>query len=109
MNEKVKKINVIINEKIISFINLFEDCKNISSIKFKKFTRNNIRYMTGMFSGCESLKELNFPKFNINTVKDKDDMFIGCSTGLKNKIKEENKYFKDFGIKLKRKGDCLVI
>ena len=79
MNEKVKKIDVIINEKIISFINLFEDCKNISSIKFKKFTRNNIRYMTGMFSGCESLKELNLDNFNTSNVTDMLSMFSGCS------------------------------
>ena len=85
MNEKVKMINVIINEKIISFINLFRDFKNISSIKFKKFARNNIRDMSFMFDKCESLKELNLNSFNTSNVTDMLSMFSGCS-----KLKELN-------------------
>ena len=54
-------------------------------------------------------KKLNFSKFNVNTVKEKNDMFIKCSTELKNRIKEENKYFKDYDMKLKRKSDCIII
>ena len=79
MNEKVKMINVIIDEKIISFINLFRDSKNISSITFKKFVRNNIRDMSFMFDKCESLKELNFNSFNTSNVTNMLYMFSGCS------------------------------
>ena len=51
-----------------------------------------------MFEGCSSLNKLNFSKFNVNTVKEKKDMFIRCSVELTNRIKEENKYFKDYDI-----------
>ena len=88
---------------------MFSFCSSLKELNLSNFISKCCTTTNHMFEGCSYLKELNFPKFNINTVKDKDDMFIGCSTELKNKIKEENKYFKDFDIKLKRKGDCLVI
>ena len=67
-DEKIKIIKIIIDYKIESFENLFEDCECIESINFKKFYRNNINNMRGMFHGCSSLKELNLNNFNTNNV-----------------------------------------
>ena len=55
--DKVSKINIIIDYHINSFSELFYDCKCIESINFKKFYRNNINNMSDMFNYCP-LKEL---------------------------------------------------
>ena len=62
--DKVSKINIVINYQINSFYELFDNCKCIESINFKKFYRNNITNMGCMFSRCSSLKELNLSNFN---------------------------------------------
>ena len=59
INDKIDKIRILINNKIISFYALFERCESIEKIFFKKFFRNNINNMGKMFFGCKSLKEVN--------------------------------------------------
>ena len=56
-NDKVSKINIIIDYQVTSFKGLFLDCKCIESIYFKKFYRNNITRICWMFNECKSLKE----------------------------------------------------
>ena len=77
-NEKVKKINIRINHKVVSFHRLFYNCKCISSITFKRFNRTNITNMCEMFRYCFSLEELNLNNFNTNNVNDMSYMFYGC-------------------------------
>ena len=79
-NENVKMVNIIIDNEIISFISLFDNCKYISSICFKKFIRNDIINMDSMFSGCESLKELDLSNFNTSNVTSMSFMFYRCSS-----------------------------
>ena len=77
--DNVSKITIIIDYQIESFYNLFDYCKCIESINFKKFYRNNITNMSCMFSHCYSLKEIKFSNFNTNNVTNMTDMFRGCS------------------------------
>ena len=78
-NEKVKCIKIIINYQVLSFKELFADCKCISSISSKKFYRINITDMSYMCFNCSSLKELNLS--NIKTdVKDMSYMCYYCSS-----------------------------
>ena len=74
-NENVEKLKIIIDYQIKSLKKLFEDCKCIEYICFKKFYRNNITNMGYMFYGCSSLKELNLSNFNTNHVIDMESMF----------------------------------
>ena len=76
--ENVKKIKIIIDYQIKSFEGLFEECKCIESINFKKFHRNNIISMKYMFYKCSSLKEINFSNFNTDNVTDMGYMFYEC-------------------------------
>ena len=69
-NDKVNKINIIIDYQVKSFYRLFYGCEIIESIYFKKFYRNNINSMSGMFRRCLSLKEINLSNFNTNNVTD---------------------------------------
>ena len=79
-DDKVSKINIIINYQVTSFKSLFYKCECIKSINFKKFNRNNITDMKCMFYGCSELKELNLNNFNTNNVTDMNYMFYGCSS-----------------------------
>ena len=67
-NEDIEKIKIVLDYQIKSFEGLFEYCKCIEHIYFKKFYRNNINNMSYMFSRCSGLKELNFSNFNTNNV-----------------------------------------
>ena len=97
-DDKISKIKIIIDYQIKSFEKLFNYCKCIESIKYKKFYRNNITDMRSMFSGCSSLKELNINNFNTNNVTDMRWMFNGCLDELKLKIKCQFKNFKEASI-----------
>ena len=43
--DKVKKIKIIIDYQVKSFKELFIECECIESINFKKFYRNNVKYL----------------------------------------------------------------
>ena len=79
-NDKVSKINIVIDYQIESFYRLFYNCECIESICLKKFYRKNITNMSGMFYGCSSLKEINLNNFNTNNVTDMSGMFSECSS-----------------------------
>ena len=78
--DKVTKIIIILDFQVISFKNMFSNCKCIEFIHFKKFYRTNITDMSYMLSGCTSLKELNLTNFNTNNVSNMAMMFFGCSS-----------------------------
>ena len=92
-NDKVNKINIIIDYQVKSFLELFSNCICIESIYFKKFYRNNVTNMSYMFNGSSSLKEINLSNFNTNDVTNMGRMFSGCSS-----LKEIN--LSNFNIKM---------
>ena len=79
-NNNISKINIIIDYQVQSFKYLFFDGHCISSIYFKKFSRNNITDMSWMFGWCSSLKELNLTNFNTDNVTDMNHMLFKCSS-----------------------------
>ena len=79
-DDKVTKINIIIDYQINSFKTLFYKCNQIESICFKKFFRNNITCMRSMFDNCTLLKELNLSNFNTENVTDMGFMFYECTS-----------------------------
>ena len=89
-NIKVKKIKLVIDYKVDSFENLFEDCNCIESINFKRFTRINIKDMRSMFWQCSNLKEANLEKFNTDNVTNMSWMFYRCSQLKKINISNSN-------------------
>ena len=77
-NDKITKVNIVIDYQIKSFENLFKDAKCIEYIDFIKFYRNNINNMSCMFYGCSSLKEIKLSNFNTDNVTNMSYMFYGC-------------------------------
>jgi len=78
-DDNVEKLKIIIDYQIKSFEGLFDDCKTIEYIYFKKFYRTNITNMKKMFFKCTELKELDLSNFNTNNVRDMVGMFSKCS------------------------------
>ena len=76
--DKVNKINIVIDYQVKSLSELFFNCECIESINFKKFYRNDINNMSYMFSRCSSLKKIKFSSFNTINVKDMSKMFNHC-------------------------------
>ena len=75
---KISKINIIIDYQVTLFSFLFYNCDYIKSIDFKKFFRNNITNMNDIFSRCWSSKELKLSYYNTNNVTDMNCMFGQC-------------------------------
>ena len=77
--DNVKKIKIIIDNKMKSLIGLFKKCTCIKSINFIKFNRRDIKNMSEMFYGCYSLEELNLLRLKTDNVEDMSYMFYECS------------------------------
>jgi surface protein len=100
--DKVSKINIIIDYQVKSLYKLFYFCDCIESIFFKKFYRKNIYDMSFMFFGCTSLKKINIFNVKTNNVTDMECMFKGCSSLKKldlsnfntNKVSNMNSIFR---------------
>ena len=79
--DKVIKINIIVDYQILSFQDLFFDCKYIETINLKKFNRTNINNMHNMFYGCSSLKEINnLSKLKTDNVTSMSGIYLDCSS-----------------------------
>ena len=79
-NDNVKKIKIIINNKIKSLSKLFYSCECIKKLTFIKFNIDNINDMSNMFFYCSELKELNLSNFITDKVTNMSYMFCHCSS-----------------------------
>ena len=79
-HEKIEKVKIIIEHRIISFGYLFLFCNRIEEIYFKKFYRTNIIDMSSMFSGCASLTTIDMSNLITNNVTNMQRMFNGCES-----------------------------
>ena len=77
-NDKIKKINLILDYKIKTIEGLFSNCKAIKKISFIKFKRKDFDNMSYMFNKCFSLEEINFANFNTDNVTNMSHMFNKC-------------------------------
>ena len=57
---------------------MFEGCKNLSSLDLSKFNTEKVTDMRGMFSGCQKLSSLDLSKFNTEKVTNMSSMFEDC-------------------------------
>ena len=56
-NEKISKINIVIDTKLKSLKNLFQNCSIIKEIKIIKFNRRDITDISAMFYECYYLTD----------------------------------------------------
>ena len=81
--EKVNKIKIVINNNIISLVELFRDCNIIEKMTFNKFRIRDINNMNKMFDMCTELIEINFNSFYTENVTNMQGMFFGCQNLIK--------------------------
>ena len=75
----INNIKIIIDYPVSSLKKLFENCKILYYVNFKKFHRNNIKDMSFMFSQCSFIDEINLSNCNTKNVTNMRAMFFYCT------------------------------
>lgn len=61
-----------------SMMQMFLNCKLLTSLDLSNLNTSNVDSMIAMFGGCESLQSLDLSNFNTSNVRDMMSMFAGC-------------------------------
>ena len=88
--DNVKKVRIIIDNRINSLKGLFKDCKCLKEINFIQFNYKNIYDMSEMFSNCTNLEQLNILNIKTDKVTNMDNMFYNCKKLTKLNLKNFN-------------------
>ena len=75
---KIIDISHFKTEKAYKMENLFNGCRQLTSVNFGTIDLSNVITFSGMFQNCESLTSLNISFFNTKSVIKFDTMFNGC-------------------------------
>ena len=73
--EGIKNLNT---KEVTNMVDMFCDCRSLSSLDVSGFNTGKVTDMSGMFFECISLKLLDVAKFNTANVKSMRYMFYSC-------------------------------
>ena len=73
--EGIKNLNT---KEVTDMVDMFCDCRSLSSLDVSGFNTGKVTDMSGMFFECISLKLLDVAKFNTANVKSMSKMFYSC-------------------------------
>ena len=73
--EGIKNLNT---KEVTDMVDMFCDCRDLSSLDVSGFNTGKVTDMSGMFYECISLKLLDVAKFNTANVKSMSKMFYSC-------------------------------
>ena len=79
--DKLKQVEGIKNlntKEVTDMVDMFCDCRDLSSLDVSGFNTGKVTDMSGMFYECISLKLLDVAKFNTANVKSMSNMFNNC-------------------------------
>jgi len=79
--DKLKQVEGIKNlntKEVTDMVDMFCDCRDLSSLDVSGFNTGKVTDMSGMFYECISLKLLDVAKFNTANVKSMSKMFYSC-------------------------------
>ena len=79
--DKLKQVEGIKNlntKEVTDMVDMFCDCRSLSSLDVSGFNTGKVTDMSGMFFECISLKLLDVAKFNTANVKSMSKMFYSC-------------------------------
>ncbi len=79
--DKLKQVEGIKNlntKEVTDMVDMFCDCRDLSSLDVSGFNTGKVTDMSGMFYECISLKLLDVAKFNTANVKSMSNMFDNC-------------------------------
>ena len=61
-----------------NFSNIFDNCRNLTSIDISNWDTSSAKYMSHMFSNCQKMQSIDLNKWNTNRVISMSDMFNSC-------------------------------
>lgn len=79
--DKLKQVEGIKNlntKEVTDMVDMFCDCRDLSSLDVSGFNTGKVTDMSGMFYDCISLKLLDVTNFNTANVKSMSNMFYRC-------------------------------
>ncbi len=76
--KQVEGIKILNTKEVTDMVNMFCDCRDLSSLDVSGFNTEKVTDMSGMFYECISLKLLDVAKFNTANVKSMSNMFYNC-------------------------------
>ena len=65
--------------KVIDVVNMFFNCKKLTSINLSNINTSSVTDMSGMFENCYELTSLDVSNFDTKNVTNMDSMFKGCN------------------------------
>ncbi|RMC40793.1 BspA family leucine-rich repeat surface protein [Lactobacillus sp. ESL0236] len=74
----IEGLNLVDTTAITDMSDMFNNCRNLTSLKIQSFNTAQVTNMGGMFNGCESLAKLDLASFNTAQVKNMRWMFHNC-------------------------------
>jgi len=77
--EGLYSIKLLFKENITDCIEMFQDCKNITSIDLSNLKTENINDMSYMFNNCTNLTTINLSSFETLNVNKMKNMFCFCT------------------------------
>ena len=92
MNYVIDKFDT---SKVKSMADMFYECRRLRELNVSNFNTENVNYMRYMFYHCNSLNNLDLTKFKLDNVTNMDFMFSRCKKEFQEKIKNQNKGFKE--------------
>ena len=78
--ETIKDLKYLNTANVKYMLDMFWDCKKLSSLDLSKFNTEKVTDMRGMFCGCQNLSSLDLSNFNTANVMEMGNMFYNCST-----------------------------
>ena len=77
--EGFHSIKLLFKQNIIDCIEMFKDCKNITSINLSNLKTENVKDMSYMFNNCINLTTINFSSCDTQNVNNMKNMFCFCT------------------------------
>ena len=77
--ERTYTIKLLFKQNITDCIEMFQDCKNITSIDLSNLKTENVKDMSYMFNNCTKLLTINLTSFNTKNVFKMKNMFCFCT------------------------------
>ena len=77
--ERTYTIKLLFKQNITNCIEMFQDCKNITSIDLSNLKTENVKDMSYMFNNCTKLLTINLTSFNTQNVFKMKNMFCFCT------------------------------
>ena len=77
--EGLHSIKLLFKENITDCMEMFQDCKNITSIDLSNLKTENVKDMSYMFNNCSNLTTINLSSFETLNVNRMKNMFCFCT------------------------------